>query len=506
MLTTILAALFAFLPGDHARNRYADQVMTTLVDWWDADMSIRCSGADGVYGALPDVLATQPGEAQAKKGFRVWCKIHTAPSQTVFLLSTRDGGDGLNSSFNFRLFNNSGWRPSITRTTAGSSTHYSGGDTIPTMTIGVWYELWFYQDSDDGDNAVIGMRTEGGTWTLYNKTADSPGLGYPNDDTPPGLFNDYAPGVTVDSASVIIDGMALYLGTGADKDVTALNAAAHPLDDQTALYDYWACDAIENTDKLIGAVNGKIITLSSVVEITESADAPTGVPSMATLSPTLGKDTELSFAGADLNFGGKTTVRFGNNNTHAQRFRGLHHWGNLMTDYGADNIPAGATIDSAVLTWECTATTAVAANAVVVKPSTRPTWTEGTDDGTGTPDGATWNEFNYSGTSANPWTTAGGDTTATGQTTGLTTPTTTGSKTYDITATVQDAIDNQSGLLCYQIERVSDGSNGVTGVCTMSSTEGATPPSLLITYTEAAAGSGGGFSRGRGKRASVWDD
>lgn len=107
---------------------------------------------------------------------------------------------------------------------------------------------------------------------------------------------------------------------------------------------------------------------------------------------------------ANLNFGLNDRIRAGGRQ-QAGMARGL-----LRFDL-AGNIPAGSTINSATLTLTDTATSNVGVNSTFDVHRVLAEWGEGTNDGTPAVVGqASWNDRLGPGT---PWTTAGGDFTAT---------------------------------------------------------------------------------------------
>lgn len=229
-------------------------------------------------------------------------------------------------------------------------------------------------------------------------------------------------------------------------------------------------DAKTAASLILDRATGQTYTLSGTGA---ESSTPGNVEYMATLSPTISKDCQIISSAATTNVNGTFHVLDGISSAKRR----------ILTSFGdISAIPAGSTITSAILTLECSVVTVAAADAFSSHPITRFGWGEGT---------ATWNTYDGS----NNWTTAGGDFEATnGKTSGFALPLTTGSKTYDIATTIQWILDHNP-TTCDFILKVDNEAAGTGNVRFLSNT-GATPPTLVITYTPPAAASGADLTLG----------
>lgn len=160
-----------------------------------------------------------------------------------------------------------------------------------------------------------------------------------------------------------------------------------------------------------------------------------------------------------------------------------------ILDFGdISSIPAGSTIDSAVLTLkDRTVVSGTADPACQAHPMIEFNWVAGQ---------ATWNEFS----TGNSWSTPGGDYDTGAGISDWNMPTSgTGTDAITVTTTIQRIL-SQNPTTCQILLKhvVEDDLGGSFGAVAWDSHVGNNPPTLLITYT--APVTGGDFHRARGYR------
>lgn len=199
---------------------------------------------------------------------------------------------------------------------------------------------------------------------------------------------------------------------------------------------------------------------------------------MSTSLTTSNKDTFIALLNPTVDSGGETTSRIGANAAGTTVVRALFAAGNLTSDY---SIPVGSTINSAILALNVTTGAASAVPTWSMYRMTR-AWTEGTSN----LDGATWLQWQFNANATlNQWTTAGGDFTVTGGSTGLLFYTSTGSKTFDITAVIQACLDNGGDV---NLIAKRDTESGTASTMIFDSRTGGTPWTIVVTFTPPPSG------------------
>lgn len=244
--------------------------------------------------------------------------------------------------------------------------------------------------------------------------------------------------------------------------------------------------------------SGETFTKTGTINVVST---PAGVETVTVVACNLIDDCSLNSAAPDTNTGTSASFVIGRNGAGTAARRWAMRW----TSYAAMGIPAGSTIISDIITWNVTAFANAAGANMTLNRMTTDTWVEG--DNT---IGATWDDTNFDNVtpSAHPWATGafqgapagkGGDCTATDA---ITTPmpTSTGSKTVDITTLSQKILD---GGFANDILWAANSDTSVITLATMTvdTAEGGTPPTRSITYIPPVVSTGRARIRQRGAYA-----